>query len=591
MIGRTHRCGELREAHVGEEVQLKGWVQKRRDLGSVIFIDLRDRMGVVQIVCNPEISANAHEVAEKVRNEYVLDIKGTVVKRDPSTVNENIATGAIEVHVQEMEILNEAKTPPFPIENNVDVSEDVRLKYRYLDLRRPEMLETFKLRHRITKMMRDFLDEQEFFEVETPILTKSTPEGARDYLVPSRVHPGEFYALPQSPQLFKQLLMVSGFERYYQVARCFRDEDLRADRQPEFTQLDIEASFLDKEDLLPMMEEMMKKIMKEVKGMEIETPFPRLKYVDAMNRYGSDKPDTRFGMELVDVTEIVKDSDFKVFASVAKSGNPVKGICVKGGNEKFTRSEIDGFLDYVKIYGAKGLAWIKVEEDGLKGPIAKFFNDEEKQALLEAFGAEAGDLLLFVADKAKVVYDSLGNLRLKLGKQLGLIDESKFNFLWVTEFPLVSYDEEAKRYVAEHHPFTRPMDEDLQYLETDPSKVRAQAYDLVLNGYELGGGSQRIYNRDVQMKMFAALGFSEERAREQFGFLLDAFEYGTPPHGGIALGLDRLIMILTGRSNLRDTIAFPKTASASCLMTSAPGEVSTEQLVELNLRPIVKQDK
>lgn len=591
MIGRTHRCGELREAHVGEEVQLKGWVQKRRDLGSVIFIDLRDRMGVVQIVCNPEISANAHEVAEKVRNEYVLDIKGTVVKRDPSTVNENIATGAIEVHVQEMEILNEAKTPPFPIENNIDVSEDVRLKYRYLDLRRPEMLETFKLRHRITKMMRDFLDEQEFFEVETPILTKSTPEGARDYLVPSRVHPGEFYALPQSPQLFKQLLMVSGFERYYQVARCFRDEDLRADRQPEFTQLDIEASFLDKEDLLPMMEEMMKKIMKEVKGMEIETPFPRLKYVDAMNRYGSDKPDTRFGMELVDVTEIVKDSDFKVFASVAKSGNPVKGICVKGGNEKFTRSEIDGFLDYVKIYGAKGLAWIKVEEDGLKGPIAKFFNDEEKQALLEAFGAEAGDLLLFVADKAKVVYDSLGNLRLKLGKQLGLIDESKFNFLWVTEFPLVSYDEEAKRYVAEHHPFTRPMDEDLQYLETDPSKVRAQAYDLVLNGYELGGGSQRIYNRDVQMKMFAALGFSEERAREQFGFLLDAFEYGTPPHGGIALGLDRLIMILTGRSNLRDTIAFPKTASASCLMTSAPGEVSTEQLVELNLRPIVKQDK
>lgn len=591
MIGRTHRCGELREAHVGEEVQLKGWVQKRRDLGSVIFIDLRDRMGVVQIVCNPEISANAHEVAEKVRNEYVLDIKGTVVKRDPSTVNENIATGAIEVHVQEMEILNEAKTPPFPIENNIDVSEDVRLKYRYLDLRRPEMLETFKLRHRITKMMRDFLDEQEFFEVETPILTKSTPEGARDYLVPSRVHPGEFYALPQSPQLFKQLLMVSGFERYYQVARCFRDEDLRADRQPEFTQLDIEASFLDKEDLLPMMEEMMKKIMKEVKGMEIETPFPRLKYVDAMNRYGSDKPDTRFGMELVDVTEIVKDSDFKVFASVAKSGNPVKGICVKGGNEKFTRSEIDGFLDYVKIYGAKGLAWIKVEEDGLKGPIAKFFNDEEKQALLEAFGAEAGDLLLFVADKAKVVYDSLGNLRLKLGKQLGLIDESKFNFLWVTEFPLVSYDEEANRYVAEHHPFTRPMDEDLQYLETDPSKVRAQAYDLVLNGYELGGGSQRIYNRDVQMKMFAALGFSEERAREQFGFLLDAFEYGTPPHGGIALGLDRLIMILTGRSNLRDTIAFPKTASASCLMTSAPGEVSTEQLVELNLRPIVKQDK
>ncbi|WP_062198831.1 aspartate--tRNA ligase [Massilibacterium senegalense] len=591
MIGRTHRCGELREAHVGEEVQLKGWVQKRRDLGSVIFIDLRDRMGVVQIVCNPEISAKAHEVAEKVRNEYVLDIKGTVVKRDPSTVNENIATGAIEVHVQDVEILNEAKTPPFPIENNIEVSEDVRLKYRYLDLRRPEMLETFKLRHRITKMMRDFLDEQEFFEVETPILTKSTPEGARDYLVPSRVHPGEFYALPQSPQLFKQLLMVSGFERYYQVARCFRDEDLRADRQPEFTQLDIEASFLDKEDLLPMMEEMMKKIMKEVKGMDIETPFPRLKYVDAMNRFGSDKPDTRFGMELVDVTEIVQDSDFKVFASVAKSGNPVKGICVKGGNEKFTRSEIDGFLDYVKIYGAKGLAWIKVEEDGLKGPIAKFFNDEEKQALLEAFGAEAGDLLLFVADKAKVVYDSLGNLRLKLGKQLGLIDESKFNFLWVTEFPLVSYDEEAKRYVAEHHPFTRPMDEDLEYLETDPSKVRAQAYDLVLNGYELGGGSQRIYNRDVQMKMFAALGFTEERAREQFGFLLDAFEYGTPPHGGIALGLDRLIMILTGRANLRDTIAFPKTASASCLMTSAPDEVSTEQLVELNLRPIVQQDK
>ncbi|HSH24757.1 MAG TPA: aspartate--tRNA ligase [Massilibacterium sp.] len=590
MIGRTHRCGELRDTHIGQQVQLKGWVQKRRDLGSVIFIDLRDRMGVVQIVCSPEFSKKAHEVADKVRNEYVLDVVGTVVKRDESTVNENIETGTIEVHVNEVTILNEAKTPPFAIEDNIDVSEDVRLKYRYLDLRRPEMQETFKLRHRITKIIRDFLDEGEFYEVETPILTKSTPEGARDYLVPSRVHPGEFYALPQSPQLFKQLLMVSGFERYYQVARCFRDEDLRADRQPEFTQVDIEASFLEKEDLLPMMEAMMKKIMKEVKGIDIDTPFERMKYVDAMNRFGSDKPDTRFGMELVDVSEIVKDSDFKVFASVVKAGNPVKGICVTDGSNTFTRSEIDGFLDYVKIYGAKGLAWIKVEEDGLKGPIAKFFKDEEKQALLEAFDAKAGDLLLFVADKPKVVYDSLGNLRLKLGKELGLIDESKFNFLWVTEFPLVSYDEESKRYVAEHHPFTRPMDEDLEYLETDPSKVRAEAYDLVLNGYELGGGSQRIYNRDVQMKMFKALGFTEERAKEQFGFLLDAFEYGTPPHGGIALGLDRLVMILTGRSNLRDTIAFPKTASASCLMTNAPGEVSTEQLLELNLRPIVKQD-
>ncbi|MED4083014.1 aspartate--tRNA ligase [Halalkalibacterium halodurans] len=583
MIGRTHHCGQLSEEQVNERVQLKGWVQRRRDLGQVIFVDLRDRSGVVQLVFNSDISQEALETAEKVRNEYVLDVEGVVLKRDPSTVNDKIATGTIEVHVERLTILNKAKSLPFQIEANTDASEDIRLKYRYLDLRRPDMQETMKLRHQTTKLIRDFLDGQEFFEIETPMLTKSTPEGARDYLVPSRVHHGEFYALPQSPQIFKQLLMVSGFERYYQIVRCFRDEDLRADRQPEFTQIDIETSFMDKEDLLTMTENMMAKIMKEVKGLDVALPFPRMTYDDAMNRYGSDKPDTRFEMELIELSDIVKDSDFKVFSSAIKSGGIVKGLNLKGGAGSLSRKEIDGLAEFVKPYGAKGLAWLKVEEDELKGPIAKFFAGETGAELQQAMGAEDGDLLFFAADKKEVVFDSLGALRLKLGKDFNLIDESKFNFLWVVDFPLVEYDEEAKRFVALHHPFTSPKQEDLTKLETDPASVRADAYDLVLNGYELGGGSQRIYQRPVQEKMFAALGFTEEAAQKEFGFLLEAFEYGTPPHGGIALGLDRLVMLLAGRSNLRDTIAFPKTASASCLLTEAPGEVSLEQLLDLNL--------
>lgn len=583
MIGRTHHCGQLSEEQVNERVQLKGWVQRRRDLGQVIFVDLRDRSGVVQLVFNSDISQEALETAEKVRNEYVLDVEGVVLKRDPSTVNDKIATGTIEVHVERLTILNKAKSLPFQIEANTDASEDIRLKYRYLDLRRPDMQETMKLRHQTTKLIRDFLDGQEFFEIETPMLTKSTPEGARDYLVPSRVHHGEFYALPQSPQIFKQLLMVSGFERYYQIVRCFRDEDLRADRQPEFTQIDIETSFMDKEDLLTMTENMMAKIMKEVKGLDVALPFPRMTYDDAMNRYGSDKPDTRFEMELIELSDIVKDSDFKVFSSAIKSGGIVKGLNLKGGAGSLSRKEIDGLAEFVKPYGAKGLAWLKVEEGELKGPIAKFVAGETGAELQQAMGAEDGDLLFFAADKKEVVFDSLGALRLKLGKDFNLIDESKFNFLWVVDFPLVEYDEEAKRFVALHHPFTSPKQGDLTKLETDPASVRADAYDLVLNGYELGGGSQRIYQRPVQEKMFAALGFTEEAAQKEFGFLLEAFEYGTPPHGGIALGLDRLVMLLAGRSNLRDTIAFPKTASASCLLTEAPGEVSLEQLLDLNL--------
>ncbi|WP_018924149.1 aspartate--tRNA ligase [Salsuginibacillus kocurii] len=583
MIGRTHGCGELTESMIGERIQLKGWAQTRRDLGQVIFIDLRDRTGVVQTVYSPELSEEALKVADRVRTEYVLDIEGTIVKRDEETINENIATGTIEVRADRIEILNASKPLPFPVEEDVEVSEDVRLRYRYLDLRRPDMQETFKLRHRTTKLIRDILDEKSFLELETPMLTRSTPEGARDYLVPSRVHHGEFFALPQSPQLFKQLLMVSGFERYYQIVRCFRDEDLRADRQPEFTQVDIEASFLHKEDLLDMMEEMMGRILHEIHDVEVPRPFLRLTYDEAMNRYGSDKPDTRFGMELVELSEIVKDSDFKVFRQAVEQGGIVKGLNVKGVANTMSRKEIDDLADFVAIYGAKGLAWLKVEEDELKGPIAKFFTEEETKAIREAMDAEPGDLLCFGADKKQVVFDAMGALRLKFGKELGLIDESKFNFLWVTDFPLVEYDEDEDRYVALHHPFTRPLAEDMDKLDSDLTNVRAEAYDLVLNGYELGGGSQRIYERALQEKMFTVLGFSEEEAKEQFGFLMDAFEYGTPPHGGIALGLDRLIMILAGRNNLRDTIAFPKTASASDLLTGAPGEVSAAQLNELNL--------
>ncbi|WP_144463294.1 aspartate--tRNA ligase [Siminovitchia fortis] len=584
MYGRTYYCGEMTENAIGESVNLKGWVQRRRDLGGLIFIDLRDRTGVVQIVFNPEVSKEALETAETIRNEFVIDVKGEVVKRDESTFNPKIKTGTIEVIASEVAIINKAKTPPFMIEDRTDAAEDIRLKYRYLDLRRPEMFEVFKMRHDVTKTIRNYLDENGFLDIETPMLTKSTPEGARDYLVPSRVHPGEFYALPQSPQLFKQLLMVSGFDKYYQIARCFRDEDLRADRQPEFTQVDIETSFMDQKEIMDMTEKMMVKVMKDVKGLDVSEPFPVMTYDEAMARFGSDKPDTRFEMELQDVSEIVKDSNFKVFSGAVESGGQVKAIVVKQAAEKYSRKDIDALGEFAAIYGAKGLAWMKVEEDGIKGPIAKFFDEEEVKQLTTVLQAEAGDLVLYVADKKNVVADSLNALRLKLGKELGLIDESKFNFLWVVDWPLLEYDEEEGRYTAAHHPFTMPVREDVKYLETNPGRVRAQAYDLVLNGYELGGGSLRIFERDVQEKMFKALGFSEEEAREKFGFLLEAFEYGTPPHGGIALGLDRMVMVLAGRSSLRDTIAFPKTASASDLLMKAPDEVDSKQLKELHLK-------
>jgi aspartyl-tRNA synthetase len=589
MLGRTYFCGEVPKNAIGEKVTLKGWVQRRRDLGGLIFIHLRDRTGIVQIVFNPEVSQEALEVAEKVRSEYVVEIEGTVIARDESTFNLNLSTGTIEVQADRMAIINESKTPPFMIEDQADVSEDVRLKYRYLDLRRPVMFETLKMRHQVTKVMRDFLDSEGFLDIETPILTKSTPEGARDYLVPSRVHPGEFYALPQSPQLFKQLLMVGGVERYYQIARCFRDEDLRADRQPEFTQLDIETSFLSAEEIQTMIETMMERIMKEVKGLEITVPFPRMAYDEAMGSYGSDKPDTRFDMKLVDLSEIFLNSSFKVFAGAVSKGGQVKAINVKNGAVTYSRKDIDGLTEFAARYGAKGLAWLKSEEEGLKGPIVKFFTEEELNALNAALAVEKDDLILFVADKKKIVADALGALRSKIAKDLDLIDPSKYNFLWVTDWPLLEYDEDARRYSAAHHPFTMPVREEIELLDSEPSKVHAQAYDIVLNGYELGGGSLRIYERDVQNKMFKALGFTEEEATSQFGFLLDAFDYGTPPHGGIALGLDRLVMLLTDRTNLRDTIAFPKTASASDLLTAAPSEVSQAQLIELHLSTNVKK--
>lgn len=583
MFGRSYYCGEITEQAIGEEVVLKGWVQRRRDLGGLIFIDLRDRSGIVQIVFNPETSADALAIAEKIRNEYVIDVRGKVVARDEKTINPNINTGKIEVVVTEVAIINEAKTPPFMIEDNTEAAEEVRLKYRYLDLRRPEMFNVFKLRSDITRTVRNFLNEEGFLDIETPILTKSTPEGARDYLVPSRVHSGEFFALPQSPQLFKQLLMVSGFDKYFQIARCFRDEDLRADRQPEFTQIDIETSFMSEEDIREMTERMMKLVMSAVKGIEVETPFPILTYDDAMARYGSDKPDTRFEMELNDISDLMENSNFKVFTNAIESGGQVKALVVKGAATKYSRKDIDALGEYAARYGAKGLAWLKVDAEGLKGPIAKFFDESQQQALINRLNAEADDLLLFGADSKKVVADSLGALRLKLGKDLGLIDESKYNFLWVTDWPLLEYDEEAGRYFAAHHPFTMPVREDLNKLEIEPGNVRAQAYDLVLNGYELGGGSLRIFERDIQERMFEVLGFSKEEAKEQFGFLLEAFDYGTPPHGGIALGLDRLVMLLAGRNSLRDTIAFPKTASASDLLMKAPDVVSDAQLKELHL--------
>ncbi|RCX22460.1 aspartyl-tRNA synthetase [Fontibacillus phaseoli] len=580
---RTHQCGTLSTANIGETVTLNGWVQTRRDLGGVLFIDLRDRSGLVQIVFNPAYSGEALQVADKVRSEYVLAVSGKVVKRDTETVNPNLPTGEIEVQITEIEVLNAAKTPPFFIEDGVEVDESLRLKYRYLDLRRPEMQKTLWLRSKASKVFRDFLDGEGFIDVETPILTLSSPEGARDYLVPSRVHPGEFFALPQSPQLYKQLLMVSGVERYYQIARCFRDEDLRADRQPEFTQVDIETSFLSRDELLDLMEKLVVRLFKETKGIDIPTPFQRLSYADAMGKYGSDKPDLRFGLELVNVSDLVAASGVKVFASVIEKGGEVKVLNAKGCGT-WSRKDIDDLGPFAARYGAKGLAWIQVKEGEFKGPIVKFFTEQEIEAIKERTGAEEGDLLLFSADNKKVVADVLGALRLKIGRQLGLIDDNIYKFAWVVDFPLLGWDEEQKRYVAEHHPFTRPREEDLHLFETDPGQILAQAYDLVLNGYEVGGGSMRIYKRDIQEKMFDAIGISPEEAQEKFGYLLDAFEYGTPPHGGIAFGLDRLVMLLAGRSNLRETIAFPKTASATDLLMNAPSEVDPRQLEQLHIK-------
>ncbi|EHS70750.1 TPA: aspartate--tRNA ligase [Staphylococcus aureus] len=585
MSKRTTYCGLVTEAFLEQEITLKGWVNNRRDLGGLIFVDLRDREGIVQVVFNPAFSEEALKIAETVRSEYVVEVQGTVTKRDPETVNPKIKTGQVEVQVTNIKVINKSETPPFSInEENVNVDENIRLKYRYLDLRRQELAQTFKMRHQITRSIRQYLDDEGFFDIETPVLTKSTPEGARDYLVPSRVHDGEFYALPQSPQLFKQLLMISGFDKYYQIVKCFRDEDLRADRQPEFTQVDIEMSFVDQEDVMQMGEEMLKKVVKEVKGVEINGAFPRMTYKEAMRRYGSDKPDTRFEMELIDVSQLGRDMDFKVFKDTVENDGEIKAIVAKGAAEQYTRKDMDALTEFVNIYGAKGLAWVKVVEDGLTGPIGRFFETENVETLLTLTGAEAGDLVMFVADKPNVVAQSLGALRVKLAKELGLIDETKLNFLWVTDWPLLEYDEDAKRYVAAHHPFTSPKEADIAKLGTAPEEAEANAYDIVLNGYELGGGSIRIHDGELQEKMFEVLGFTKEQAQEQFGFLLDAFKYGAPPHGGIALGLDRLVMLLTNRTNLRDTIAFPKTASATCLLTNAPGEVSDKQLEELSLR-------
>lgn len=582
MATRTLYCGQVSNETIGQTVTLKGWVQKRRDLGGVIFIDLRDREGFVQVVFNPAVSKEAWAIADKCRSEYVIEVTGEVIARAPEAVNPKIVTGGVEVMISDITILNKAKTPPFPIEDDQQTSDEVRMRYRYLDLRRPKMTQNIILRNQVTRAIRTYLDSNDFLDIETPYLGKSTPEGARDYLVPSRVHPGHFYALPQSPQIFKQLLMNAGFDRYYQIVRCFRDEDLRGDRQPEFTQVDMETSFLSAEEIQTLTEGMIAKVMKDVKGMEVTLPFPRMTYDEAMNRYGSDKPDTRFDMELVDISEVVKDIDFKVFQMALQNGGVVKALNAKGAADKYSRKDMDNLGQFSGQYGAKGLAWLKVEADGLKGPIAKFLGDATEK-IVAATNAEVGDLLMFGADSFDVVCASLGAVRLKLGKELGLIDESKFNFLWVVDWPQFEYDKEEGRYVSAHHPFTLPRESDIPLLATDPSKVHAQAYDIVLNGYELGGGSLRIYQKEVQEQMFEALGFSRREMQEQFGFLLDALDYGFPPHGGIALGLDRFVMLLAGEDNIREVIAFPKNGRAVDPMSQAPSTVSPLQLFELNI--------
>ena len=587
MKKRTEYCGLITEAYIGQEITIKGWINRRRDLGGLIFIHLRDREGIMQIVFNQEKNAELFELAESMRHEYIIEATGTVVLREEDQVNPNIGTGTIELEVTEAAILAKAKTPPFTIDDDQPVADELRMKYRYMDLRKGRMMKNLKLRHQTTKAIRNYLDNEAFLDVETPYLTKSTPEGARDYVVPSRVYPGTFYALPQSPQLFKQLLMGAGVDRYYQVVRCFRDEDLRGDRQPEFTQVDLETSFMSAEEIQTLTEGMMQKVVKETLGQDIQVPFPRMSYDEAMGRFGSDKPDTRFGLELIDLQEFAQNTSFKVFQQALENGGQVKGLNLKGKADNFSRKDMDGLTDYIKQYGAKGLAWVKVTEEGLNGPVAKFFA-EDSETLVAAMSAEPGDLLMFVADKKEVVAQSLGELRLKFGREFKMIDESKLDFLWVVDWPLLEYDEDEKRYVALHHPFTRPKEEDVQLMEEHPEQVRAQAYDIVLNGYEIGGGSLRINTREMQEKMFEALGFSPEEAEQQFGFLLGAFDHGFPPHGGLALGLDRLVMILAGETNIREVIAFPKNGKAFDPMTNAPSEVSDRQLNELSLRLTVE---
>ena len=581
-FNRTHMCGELNEANIGQKVTVYGWVQKSRDLGSLKFIDLRDRTGIVQAVINKDATEDIFNEAAKVRSEFVLEITGEVGKRG-GAVNTKISSGSIEIVVSGMEIISKSETPPIYIDDDAKESETVRLKYRYLDLRKPSMQKIFFTRHKVAKVVRDYMDEKGFVEIETPMLTKTTPEGARDYLVPSRVQPGNFFALPQSPQLFKQILMVSGFDKYFQIVKCFRDEDLRADRQPEFTQIDMELSFVDADDVMKVNEGLLQRVFKEILDLEISLPFNRMTYKEAMERYGSDKPDTRFGLEIKDIADIVVNAEFKVFADTIANKGLIKAINAEGIGAKISRKEIDSLGEFVKVYKAKGLAWINVTEEGIKSTIAKFLKEEEMNAIIERMSAKVGDLILIVADAPNVTYDALGQLRLEVARRFGLIEENKFNFLWVTEFPLFEYDEEENRFVAKHHPFTSPMDEDIPLLDTNPAEARAKAYDVVLNGYEIGGGSIRIHNQLLQEKMFGLLGFTSEAAWSKFGFLLEAFKYGTPPHGGLAFGLDRLIMLLTGTDNIKDVVAFPKTQTASCLMTNAPSPADPKQLDELKI--------
>jgi aspartyl-tRNA synthetase len=575
-------CGEPRPAQVGQELIVMGWVQARRDHGGVTFIDLRDRSGLVQIVCNPQVSTAAHETAKDVRTEFVLAVRGRLSERSAETINPNLPTGTVEVVAEEVRVLNAARTTPFPIDDETDPAENTRLRHRYLDLRRPKMFANLQLRHRLAKTVRDYFDSEGFLEVETPFLTRSTPEGARDYLVPSRVNPGAFYALPQSPQLFKQLLMVSGFDKYFQIVRCFRDEDLRADRQPEFTQIDVEMSFVRPDDIFHLTEGMIVKVCREIKDIDVQTPFPRMSYNEAMSRFGNDKPDIRFGLEIQEVTELFGATDIQVFKDVIAKGGIIRGIVIP--NAPLSRKEIDDLVPLAVSFGAKGLAWFRLAEAGWQSPLAKNVSDEQKSHIMTALGLKTGDLVLLVADKEKTVCDVLSRLRLSLGEKLKLIPKDTFSFLWVTDFPLLEYDSEAKRYVAMHHPFTSPQEDDIPLLESDPGKTHALAYDLVLNGVELGGGSIRNHRLDVQQKVFAALGIGETEAQEKFGFLMEALSYGAPPHGGIAFGFDRMAMLFAGADSLREVIAFPKTAKATCMMTQAPSTVDLKQLRELNIK-------